>query len=162
MSFIVCPNCQQQISTLAEQCPHCGQSNSTLSQNTSFVTIHGYTERFIFNPDVSIYKGKERVGTVSRFSKVDIAITEPCELKFSSNLCSAKCSVKPGDIVLLSWNRVTSRISASLTSNENLKRNISKKRKFDVIRIVAIFGGIITIVSTIAVMALIIGLLSCL
>jgi hypothetical protein len=104
--------------------------------NSSKVTICGYTELFALNPDVKVYKGGEMVARVARKSKVEINLSEPCELKFSCNMRSARCYVKPGDYVLLSFNRVTGGLSATLTTKDNLATDMNVKKGKDSSRIV--------------------------
>ena len=100
------------------------------------MTIYGYTESFAINPDVSIYKDGVQIASVSKSDKITLNITEPCELKFKSSIRSAKCYVRPGDAVVLSFNRTTGGLSATVTSKENAATEINIKKGKDSTRII--------------------------
>lgn len=130
MALRICKECSKEYSDTLQSCPHCGFKDS------SKVTIYGYTESFAINPDVDIYMGNKLVASVAKNSKVEISISEPCELLFSCSLRSAKCNVNPGDSVLMSFNRVTGGLSATLTTKDNLVTDINEKKGNDSSRII--------------------------
>ena len=130
MALKVCKECNREYSDTLEACPHCGFVDSTK------VTIFGYTESFAINPDVSIYKDDVQIASVSKSDKISLNITEPCELKFKSSMRTARCYVKPGDAVVLSFNRTTGGLSATVTSKENAATEINIKRGNDSTRII--------------------------
>lgn len=125
MALKICKECAKQYSDTLEACPHCGFVDS------SKVTIYGYTETFAISPDVKIYKGDELIGQVGANSKTEITISEPCLLKFSCSMRSDECVVNPGDCVVLSFNRVTGGLSATITNKEDVMDEISYKRGKD-------------------------------
>ena len=130
MALKVCKECSREYSDTLDACPHCGFVDSTK------VTIYGYTESFAINPDVSIYKDGVQIASVSKSDKITLNITEPCELKFKSSIRSAKCYVRPGDAVVLSFNRTTGGLSATVTSKENAATEINIKKGKDSTRII--------------------------
>ena len=130
MALKVCKECNREYSDTLEACPHCGFVDSTK------VTIFGYTESFAINPDVSIYKDDVQIASVSKCDKISLNITEPCVLKFKSSMRTARCYVKPGDAVVLSFNRTTGGLSATITSKENAATEINIKRGNDSTRII--------------------------
>ena len=130
MTLKVCKECSREYSDTLDACPHCGFVDSTK------VTIYGYTESFAINPDVSIYKDGVQIASVSKSDKITLNITEPCELKFKSSIRSAKCYVRPGDAVVLSFNRTTGGLSATVTSKENAATEINIKKGKDSTRII--------------------------
>lgn len=130
MALKVCKECGKEYSDTIEACPHCGFVDS------SKVTIFGYTESFAINPDVSIYKDDVQIASVRRNDKTTINITEPCELKFKSSMRTAKCFVRPGDAVVLSFNRATGSLNATVTSKGNAATEINIKKGNDSTRII--------------------------
>ena len=125
MALKTCKECSKQYSDTLDACPHCGYVDS------SKVTIYGYTETFAISPDVKIYKDGELIGRVGANSKIDITISKPCRLKFSCSMRSDECYVKPGDNVVLSFNRITGGLSASVTSKDNVMHEINEKKGKD-------------------------------
>ena len=130
MALKVCKECSREYSDTLDACPHCGFVDSNK------VTIYGYTESFAINPDVSIYKDGVQIASVSKSDKITLNITEPCELKFKSSIRSAKCYVRPGDAVVLSFNRTTGGLSATVTSRDNAATEINIKKGKDSTRII--------------------------
>lgn len=122
MALITCPECGKEISSSAQQCPHCGFS----LQSSNTVTVLGYTETFAANPAVSIYQGETLMGTVERNEKVEISVSAPTELTFKCSFRSATCMVSPGDWVLLSFNRASGSLSASISDKENYALDMNK------------------------------------
>ena len=125
MALKTCKECSKQYSDTLEACPHCGYVDS------SKVTIYGYTETFAISPDVKIYKDGVLIGKVGANSKIDITISQPCRLKFSCSMRSDECYVKPGDNVVLAFNRVTGGLSASVTNKDNVMCEINEKKSKD-------------------------------
>ncbi len=125
MALIICKECGREISDTATSCPHCGYTNS------SKVTIYGYTENFAINPKADVYMNGNLVGSVSRNDKIELDITDTCELKIKCSLRSTTCTVRPGDCVLLSFDRVTGALSATATTKENISTEINIKRGKD-------------------------------
>ena len=99
------------------------------------VTIIGYTENFAINPDVKIYKQGVLVGKVSRNEKTVIEVEGPCELQFKGSLRSAKCEVRTDQWIVLSFNRVTGRLSAMPTTAEDVMLTLNKTKGKDSTRI---------------------------
>ena len=100
------------------------------------VTIIGYTENFAINPDVKIYKQGVLVGKVSRNEKTVIEVEGPCELQFKGSLRSAKCEVRTDQWIVLSFNRVTGRLSAIPTTADDVMLTLNKTKGKDSTRIV--------------------------
>ena len=86
MALKFCKECSRKYSDTLEACPHCGYKDNAK------VTIYGYTESFALNPNAKIYIGGKKVASVARNSKVEINISEPCELKISCNWRSTSSS----------------------------------------------------------------------
>ena len=104
--------------------------------NGSKVTVYGYTEPFAMNPDVKVLLNGVEIASVARNASQEIVITEPCKLEFKCSFRSAKCEVKPGDVVVLSFNRTTGSLNATLTNTENVESEISQKKESDSTRII--------------------------
>ena len=100
------------------------------------VTIYGYTEPFAVNPAVKILKDGVEIAEVSRKGTVVIPISEPCMLDFKMSFRTTKCYVNPGDNVILSANRTTGGIEATVTTKENVTAEISNKKGKDQTRLV--------------------------
>lgn len=128
---------QKEYSDTLKACPHCGYR-----QNNK-VTVFGYTEAFAVNPAVEITKNGALVATVSRNGKVELDLSEPCELKFKSSFRTCKCNVKPGDTVILAFNRVTGGLSATITDQDNTSTEINVKKGKDATRIIWIIAACI-------------------
>lgn len=103
---------------------------------TNTVTIHGYTEPFAVNPDVKILMNGVEIAKVSRNGSQVIAITEPCILEFKCSFRTAKCYVQPGQEVILSFNRTTGSLGATVTSKENVAVEMMQKKGSDQNRLV--------------------------
>lgn len=129
MALKVCKECGREHSETIKTCPHCGYID------VAKVTIFGYIESFVVNPDVKIYKDGIQIGRVSKGGKITLDITEPCELKFKSSIRSAKCYVRPGDAVIISFNRTTGRLSATVTKEESAESVINTNKSADYTRI---------------------------
>ena len=129
MELKVCKECGREHSDTIKTCPHCGYVD------VAKVTIYGYVERFVVNPDVKIYNGNVQIARVSKGGKITLDVTEPCELTFKSSLRSAKCYVRPGDVVILSFNRTTGRLSATVTNEAGAMRELEIKTRADTNRI---------------------------
>lgn len=127
MALITCPECGKEISSTVSKCPHCGYE----IKKEGKVTILGYTESFAMNPSVSILKSDLKIGEVSQNGKVEIDLEKGSLLKFQSGLRSTSCIVKPGDWVLLSFNRATGGLDAILTDKENYQFAINKAKGTD-------------------------------
>lgn len=135
MALIICKECAKEYSDTLKACPHCGY------QEKNSVVVYGYTEAFAVNPAVEITKDEALLATVSRNAKVELNISEPCELKFKSSMRTCKCYVKPGDAVILSFNRVTGGLSATITSQENSSTEINIKKGKDSTRLIWIIAA---------------------
>jgi hypothetical protein len=136
MALITCKECAKEYSDTLKACPHCGY------QEKNSVIVYGYTEAFAVNPAVEITKDGALLATVSRNAKVELNISEPCELKFKSSFRTCKCNVKPGDAVILSFNRVTGSLTATTTSQDNSSTEINIKKGNDSTRIIWIIAAI--------------------
>ncbi|MBE6241139.1 MAG: hypothetical protein E7115_06540 [Bacteroidales bacterium] len=144
MALKLCKECKKEYSDTLEACPHCG------FREDNTVVIYGYTETFAVNPAVEITKDEALLATVSRNSKVELEIAEPCELKFKSSFRTTRCMVKPGDAVVLSFNRMTGSLNATVTSKENSATEINIKKGKDGTRII---WAIILIIALFAISA---------
>ncbi|MBQ5710058.1 MAG: hypothetical protein IIV76_01435 [Alistipes sp.] len=150
MALKVCKECGREHCDTIKTCPHCGYVD------VAKVTIFGYIESFVVNPDVRIYKDDIQIGRVSKGGKITLDITEPCELKFKSSIRSAKCYVRPGDAVIISFNRTTGRLSATVTKEESAKTviNINKSADYTRISWVLIICSVVCILMSIGVIDL--------
>jgi hypothetical protein len=113
MALITCKECNKEYSDTLEACPHCGYKVA------DGVTVHGYTETFAVNPSVEVLKDGLLVSNVSRNDIVKIPTSEPCKLKFKCSFRSAECFARPGDHVLLAFNRITGSLDAKVTDDKN-------------------------------------------
>ena len=93
------------------------------------VTVLGYTEPFAANPDVNIYKNDELIGYVGRGGRIVLEVDEPCELVFKCSIRSAKCMVTSDTYVVLSFNRTTGSLSATLAASEQEAVQVVAKAK---------------------------------
>ena len=84
-----CPNCGKQIANDSSFCEWCG--TRILDEIVSPVTILGYAETFAWNPSVSIYQNGVQIGTVAQNGRIELRITQQCELQFKCSMRSAKC-----------------------------------------------------------------------
>lgn len=127
MALITCPECGKEISSTVSQCPHCGFE----IQSSNKVTILGYTETFASSPAVSILKNGVEIGEVRQNGKIELDINEECELQFKCSFRSAECVVKPGDWILLSFNRTTGKLTAICTDKDNYQFAINEAKGSD-------------------------------
>ena len=127
MALIKCPECGKEISSSVSKCPHCGFE----IQSSSKVTVLGYTETFAASPAVSIFKDGVQIGEVKQSGKVELDINEECELQFKCSFRSAECVVKPGDWILLSFNRTTGKLTAIRTDKDNYQLAINEAKSSD-------------------------------
>lgn len=101
------------------------------------VTVLGYTEQFASNPDVNIYKNGELVGYVGRGGRIVLEIDEPCELVFKCSIRSAKCTITSDTYVVISFNRATGSLSATLAASEQeAMQAVAKAKSSDSQRII--------------------------
>lgn len=108
------------------------------------VTIIGYTESFVLNPNVSIYKQGELIGQVSKGDKVVIDVDEPCELEFNSSFRSTKCKVDSDMCIILSFDRITGGLSAKTTKTvEDAMFELNKAKGKDNTRIIWIIIAVV-------------------
>ena len=111
-------------------------SNTTAPLPTSSVQygqvmVYGYTESFAVNPNVDIFINDNLVASVARNSVLPVYINKPCELKFKCSFRTAQCFVHPGDSVVLSFSRMSGKLSATPTSQNNSTNVIQSKQKED-------------------------------
>lgn len=127
MALIKCPECGKEISSSVSKCPHCGFD----IQSSSKVTILGYTESFATSPSVTILQNGVEIGKVEQNGKLEIDIDQACTLQFKCSMRSTECNVKPGDWVLLSFNRTTGSLTAILTDKDNYQFAINEAKGKD-------------------------------
>ena len=113
MALITCKECNKEYSDTLDACPHCG------FKIADGVLVHGYTETFAINPAVEILKDGLVVSKVGRNDTIKIPTSEPCKLKFKCSFRSAECFARPGDHVLLAFNRITGSLEAKVTDDKN-------------------------------------------
>ena len=143
MSF--CTNCGTMIPDEAQFCTGCGnpvpgaESNAahpdsvpmTAADNT-IVTVYGYREAFAWNPAVKILVNGALAGEVNRCERTTIPINGPCTLTFKCSFRSAKCFVKGGESVVLSFNRFSGALGATISNGgQQLVATINAKREED-------------------------------
>ena len=121
MSLVKCPNCEKEFDSSASFCPYCG-----FKLKSGKVTILGYTEKFAVNPPVSIFKDGVQLCAVERNGKIELDIEQDCMLQFKCSSRSTQCVVKPNDWVLLSMNRLTGGLNATITDENNCQTTISQ------------------------------------
>lgn len=117
-----------------DELKHLFQQPAAPVNNT--VTIYGYNEPFLINTSVKILKDGVEVGSVSRKDTFVIPVSQPCMLEFKMSFRTTKCYVTPGDNVILSANRTTGGIEATVTTKENVTAEISNKKGKDQTRLV--------------------------
>lgn len=126
MALKTCKECSREYSDTLENCPHCGYSESS-----SKVTIYGYREAFALNPDVKIFIDGSEVAKVGRNESIELNIDKPCTIKFECSLRSTSCYVRPGESIILSFNRMTGTFSSTVTSNANATNELSNNNTKD-------------------------------
>jgi uncharacterized OB-fold protein len=137
---IKCPECGKLISAKAKFCSGCGKPVKVKESST--VTILGYKEAYAVNPSVKIFINDEKVGEVGHDEQISINVETSCTLKFKCTFRSAECNVKGGDVVLLSFDRVTGSLSAIVTDAENVQTTVAETLQKDNKKWM-IIGGII-------------------
>lgn len=120
-----CPNCNKKIENDSVFCEYCGAK----VRKNGTVTILGYVESFAFNPSVAIYKDGIQIGKVARNEKIELNISQQCELQFKCSFRSAKCVVQIGDWILLSFDRTTGQLKATMTNQYNAQNSIEQTKK---------------------------------
>lgn len=95
------------------------------------VVVHGYTESFAMSPDVKIFKNGVQIGTVAHCGETALELDGPCELVFKCSIRSARCRVNDGSHVVLSFDRFTGSLKASLTTEQGVKQEVVKAHKKD-------------------------------
>lgn len=95
------------------------------------VTILGYKEEFVNTPAVKVFRNGMQIGKVEKDRKIEIDITEECILRFKCSFRSTECLVKPGDWVLLSFNRIIGKLNAIRTDENNIQTVIAEAQKSD-------------------------------
>lgn len=88
------------------------------------VTIVGYSERFFMNatPPVHIIKDLLKIGEVEKNGKTEIDIEKESRIVFKCNQCTCRfspCVVKPGDWVVLIYNRGVDSMLPIITDEAN-------------------------------------------
>jgi primosomal protein N' len=127
MALINCPECGREISSSASQCPHCGFD----IQNRKKVTILGYTESFANTPVITVIKDGAIIGEVRQNEKVEFDIDDVCTLQFKYSFRSRECLAKPGDWILLSFNRTTGSLTAIRTDKDRYLDTINQVKSKD-------------------------------
>ena len=87
------------------------------------ITIHGYSELFLINSSVKVYKnnGSTLLGKVGRNASINIDVEEGETLIFKSGLRTASLSVKE-DVtdILLQFDRYTGALGAFPANKDNV------------------------------------------
>lgn len=136
-----CVNCGKELADGTKFCPNCGTKNQgemTQGQTyspketqihnisstvpKSYVTVHGYDERFAVNPSVSVYKDGVHSGEVARHGQIKVEIESNCTLKFTCGPRSTSLFINKGTDthVLLSFDRLTGSLKAKKSGDSNL------------------------------------------
>ena len=114
MALIVCKECKKEYSDTLEACPHCGY------KALNGVTIHGYTEVYANNPIIDILKDGLLVGRIGKNDSIKLKISEPCKIRFKWKFRTAECFTRPGDHIILSFNRLTGHLEAFACDEKGL------------------------------------------
>lgn len=127
-----CPNCGKEITDDSLYCEYCGAKVvSESKQLNKTVTVMGYTEWFLMRPSVSVFQKDKEIAIVEPSEKIELNISEPCVLKFKCWWRTEKCMVKPGDWVLLSFNRFWGTLNATVTSQNEYQSTLKGVKKKD-------------------------------
>ncbi len=127
-----CPNCGKEIANDSLYCEFCGTKVLTQdNQLNKTVTVLGYTECFLLRPSVSVFLEEREIAIVEPSKKIELNISKPCVLNFKCRWRTTKCMVKPGDWVLLSFNRFWGTLSATITDKENYQFAMNKAKGDD-------------------------------
>jgi hypothetical protein len=127
MATIQCPKCGAEINSLVGICHNCGFG----AKPSGKVTVLGYREPFALYPAVKIYRNGMLIGKVEHDRQIELEINEQCKLQFKCSIRSAECVVKPGDWVLLSFNRTTGKLNATCTDENNIQNVVTDAQKSD-------------------------------
>ena len=137
-----CSQCGKKIEDGARFCDACGnkvdEAASPESALPSVVTIYGYKEGFAVNMAVKVFCNGEEVGKVEQNGKMEITVQGEAELKFKCSIRSAKCRVKGGDTVVLSFERVTGSLHATVTNADNLQTVVAANHEKDSKKVIII------------------------
>lgn len=127
-----CPNCGspnvEQIDEDKYQCPYCGETFSTEPEKptSKIINIHGYTQWFAVNPDITVTINGQQVGKVGKNGLLQIELDAPCQIKFNCNIQSANINVDPNvdTDIYLSFDRTygTLLVNTSRDSGSNLDK----------------------------------------
>lgn len=147
---VYCTQCGKKIAADAKFCCYCGALNGTVNRgcaaveqnvqqktepavanNSSTVTILGYKESFAVNPSVKIYINDVIVGKVGFNEQITLPVQGITTIVFKSSLRSATCQVRGGECVLLSFDRLTGGLSATVTDSANLQTVVVEKLQKD-------------------------------
>lgn len=104
---------------------------SSSSHQCGQVMVHGYTESFAVNPNVDIYINDNIVASVARNSMLPVYISNPCELTFKFGFRTTQCFAHPGDVIVLSFNRMSGKLLATVTSQNHYANVIQSKQNED-------------------------------
>ena len=80
---------------------------------------------------VKVFDGKTLLGKVKHDEKLEINVNGEMNLKFRCTIRSTTCHVKAGDQVVLSFNRLTGGLNATVTSEAGLQETIEQNRVKD-------------------------------
>lgn len=96
------------------------------------ITIHGYSESFLINSSVKVYKnnGSTQLGTIGRNASINVEVEDGETLIFKSGLRTASLTVKE-DVtdILLQFDRYTGALGAFPANRDNIlmiKRLVDK------------------------------------
>lgn len=125
--------------------------NKTPYTNTGKkVTVYGYTEAFAVNPSVKVLVKGVEIAEVARNESREIIIDGPCTMEFRCSLRTARCFVNPGEAVVLSFNRTTGSLGATVTTNEQVSNVIGNKKSSDSTRLILTIVGVILLLALVA------------
>ena len=115
----------EKIGTNKYQCPYCGKVFSVSKSEPKYeqvevplgkvVTIHGYTQWFLVDPDIKILLNGRTVGRVGKNGVFQIKVDAPCRLKFEYTTTSTSVDIDPtvNTDVYLSFDRVSGLLYAN-------------------------------------------------
>jgi hypothetical protein len=91
-------------------CHKCGTSIAGVSsKNSGKLTIYGYTQFFLVNPKIDIYKDDVCIGKIGKGEVFEVSIERDCQIKFSCLARTAICLARSGvnQSIKIEWDRLT-------------------------------------------------------
>jgi len=119
-------NSIQEISIKCQKCESSFSVNSDLNEidRPCSIKIHGYKEWFLINSKISIYKGDEFIGKISRKETIPIIIDKDCTFKFKNGTRTSIVEIRKNSDtdILLAIDRFSGKLKTIVANKDNFSQ----------------------------------------